>query len=329
MEDLPLAGSIAAGQYYLIRVTGLGGSQDLPQPDLTISVTLPLTVGKLALVSDSTALDTGCPSETTRIADLVGYGSTQCNETRALIPPGTNDIKANLRKGGGCTDSDVNANDFSVVTPLPRNTSSARNFCGASLTAGTRTFSIPNNGGTSFQSTGASSAPSIGYTRLQVSQGSSGPAGVAIYGLKQGGTLISETGVSASQLATSGLTYVEIGGASYTGLAIVNPNNVDVTVSYTITDSNSVQNFITGSITIAANTQLARFLNEAPYAIRAVTGVFSFTSTDPIGVTVLRGFINERGESLVSTVPVFDPFGLTHHFACLLATLRRRRWLEN
>ena len=216
-------------------------------------------------------------------------------------------IGHNLRKGGGCTDSDVNVSDFSVVTPLPRNTSSARNFCGASLTAGTRTFSIPNNGGTSFQSTGALSALSIGYTRLQVNTGSSAPAGVAIYGLRQGGVLISETGVSASQLVTSGLTYVEIGGAAKTGLAIVNPNNSDVTVSYTITDSNSVQNFVTGSITIAANTQVARFLNEAPYAIRSITGVFSFTSTDPIGVTVLRGFINERGEFLVSTVPVFDP----------------------
>jgi hypothetical protein len=306
-QAFPLSGSIAAGQYYLIRASGSGGTQDLPQPDLTISFTLPLNVGKLALVNDSTALDTGCPTDTTRIMDFVGYGTTQCYETRALIAPGINDIRAHLRKGGGCVDTDYNFNDFSVVTPLPRNTSSARNFCGASSTAGTRTFSIPNNGGTSFQSTGAASTLSIGYTRVQVNAGSSGPAGVAIYGLRQGGTLISETGVSASQLLTSGLAYVEIGGAANTGIAIFNPNNSDVTVSYNITDSNSIQNFVTGSITIAANTQIARFLNEPPYALRPITGIFSFTSTDPIGFTVLRGFTNERGEFLVSTLPVFDP----------------------
>jgi len=191
------------------------------------------------------------------------------------------------------------------VTPLPRNSTSARNLCGG--IAGTRTFSIQDGGGTSFQSSGAGSTLSVGYARIQADSGSLVPSGVAIYGLRQGSTLVSETGVPASRLMTTGLTYVEINGPANTGLAVANPSNEDVTIDYVVTDSNNVQSFITGSITIAANSQLSRFLTESPYLIRALSGTMTFTASAPIAVTALRGFTNERGEFLVSTLPVLDP----------------------
>src|SRR5438034_1331613 len=102
--------------------------------DLTISLTFPLTIGKFALVNDTAALDTSCSTDP-KVVDLVGYGPTSCNETRALTPPTELQLLAHLRKGGGCTDSDSNFADFSAVTPLPRNSMSARNPCGG--TAGT------------------------------------------------------------------------------------------------------------------------------------------------------------------------------------------------
>src|SRR5439155_15447655 len=55
-----------------------------------------------------------------------------------------------------------------------------------------------------------------------------------------------------------------------------------------------------------ANTQLSRFLTEVPYAVRAVTGTIVITATAPVAVTILRGFTNERGEFLVSTLPVIE-----------------------
>jgi len=105
---------------------------------------------------------------------------------------------------------------------------------------------------------------------------------------------------------TSGVMSVEIGGATNTGIAIANTNNESVTIDYVIADSNNVQGFIDGSVTIAANTQLARFLNELPYAVKAITGTLSFTASAPIAITALRGFTNERGEFLVSTLPVVE-----------------------
>ena len=303
-QTFPLSGSISPGQYYLIRANGTFGTANLPQPDLTISLTFPLTIGKFALVNDTAALDTSCSTDP-KVVDLVGYGPTSCSETRALTPPTELQLLAHLRKGGGCTDSDSNFADFSAVTPLPRNSMSARNPCGG--TAGTKTFSIQDGGGTSFQSTGAGSTLSVGYARIQADSGSLVPSGVAIYGLRQGSTLVSETGVPASRLMTTGLTYVEINGPANTGFAVANPNNEDVTIDYVVTDSNNVQSFITGSITIAANSQLSRFLTESPYLIRALSGTMTFTASAPIAVTALRGFTNERGEFLVSTLPVLDP----------------------
>jgi len=172
-QTFPLSGSISPGQYYLIRASSTFGTGNLPQPDLTISLTFPLTIGKFALVNDTAALDTSCSTDP-KVVDLVGYGPTSCNETRALTPPTELQLLAHLRKGGGCTDSDNNFADFSAVTPLPRNSTSARNLCGG--TAGTKTFSIQDGGGTSFQSTGAGSTLSVGYARIQADSGSLVPS---------------------------------------------------------------------------------------------------------------------------------------------------------
>ena len=278
-----LSGSIAPGQYYFIRLAGVGGSVSLPQPDLTINLTLPINVGKLAVVNNTAALDTGCSSDATRLVDLVGYGTTQCFESRVLASPADTELVAHVRKGGGCTDTDNNFSDFSRVTPVLRNSTSARNPCGG--TSGTRTFSIPDRGGTSFQSTGAASGLTVGYARVQPDQASSAPVGVAIFGLRQGGTVVSESGVPASRLVTNGLTYLEMSGTVSTGIAIANPNNEDITFSYTVADSFNVRSFIDGSFTLSANSQIARFFTEWPFALRAVTGTMVFTSSAPVAVS--------------------------------------------
>ncbi len=306
-QAFPLSGNIAPGQYYLIRLTGLsGGFVSLPQPDLTISLTLPQTAGKVILANGTSAFGTFCPQGDPSIIDLVGYGNTVCFESSPLIPPQATDILALVRKGGGCVDTDFNAGDFTKITPVLRNTSSVRNPCGGSV--GPRSFVIADGGGSSFQTLGTSSAPlTTAYARIQPDAGSVAPAGVAIYGLRQSGTLITETGVPATPLVTAGMLYAEVSGSVTTGLAIANPNNDDVTFSFTITDSNSTQNSFSGSFTIAANTQMSKFLTDWPFNSIGITGILSFTASAPVGVTTLRGFRNERGEFLVSTLPVLDP----------------------
>jgi hypothetical protein len=306
-QSFPLSGSIAPGQYFLIRAGSASGTVELPLPDLIISLSLPFNVGKVAVVNDSTALDAGCPLlDDTRVVDRFGYGTSNCPEGTVAPLLDLSDLVAYIRKDGGCLDSDRNFQDFVLLTPVPHNRSSPRNFCGSPTTAGTRLFSVQGTGATTFQSTGGGSATSIGYARVETVQGST-PSGVAIFGLRQNNTLISETGVSTSSLITSGLMFVEVAGAVNTGIAIANPNNEDVTFSYEVTDINTLQTPVSGSIRIAANSQLARFLNEFPYGIRGVIGTMTFSTSAPVGITVLRGFTNERGEFLVSTLPIADP----------------------
>ncbi|WP_307623006.1 lamin tail domain-containing protein [Streptomyces sp. V3I7] len=122
----PLSGSIAPGHYYLVKeAAGTGTGAALPTPDATGTIAMSATAGKVALVTNSTALtcSTGCATKT-GVRDFVGYGSTASSSEGS--PTGNlSNTTAALRTGGGATDTDNNAADFAVTAPGPRNSSSS------------------------------------------------------------------------------------------------------------------------------------------------------------------------------------------------------------
>ena len=69
------------GQYFLIQESqGAGGTDDLPAPDATGTISVSSTSTKVALVNNTTLL-TSCPESDPGafgIVDLVGYGATDC-----------------------------------------------------------------------------------------------------------------------------------------------------------------------------------------------------------------------------------------------------------
>lgn len=122
--------SLLPGHYYLIQEASGGAvGVSLPTPDATGTTAMSATAGKVALVNSTTALSgSGCPFGVT-VVDFVGYGTTaDCFEGagRAPAPSNTN---ADVRAGGGCTDTDVNSTNFATGAPAPRNTASAANQC--------------------------------------------------------------------------------------------------------------------------------------------------------------------------------------------------------
>ncbi len=122
-----LSGSIAPGQYYLVReAAGAGGTTELPTPDATGGISMSASTGKIALVSATTALTGTCP--TAGVVDLVGYGSANCVEGVSGAPTLTNTTAA-IRTNNGCTDSGNNGVDFSAGAATPRNTASPLNPC--------------------------------------------------------------------------------------------------------------------------------------------------------------------------------------------------------
>jgi predicted extracellular nuclease len=114
-----LSGGIAPGAHYLVQEgAGAGGTTPLPSPDATGSIAMSATSGKVALVSSTTALGCGttCASAA-GVRDFVGYGGA--NDFEGAAAPGLSNTTADLRAGGGATDTDNNSADFTASAPDP------------------------------------------------------------------------------------------------------------------------------------------------------------------------------------------------------------------
>lgn len=117
------------GQYYLVQeAAGSGGTDALPTPDAPGSIPMSGSAGKVALVSNSTALASASPAAGSFV-DLIGFGGANYAEGTATAV--LSNTTAALRANGGCTDADNNSADFSIGAPNPRNTASPLNVCGA------------------------------------------------------------------------------------------------------------------------------------------------------------------------------------------------------
>ncbi len=125
----PLTGFVLQpGQYYLVKeAAGAAGTVDLPTADQTGTIAMGATSGKVALVSNTTALIGTCPVGGS-IIDFIGYDGANCFEGAGPAPTLTNTTAA-LRKNSGCLDTNNNLNDFSQGAPNPRNSSAPTNNC--------------------------------------------------------------------------------------------------------------------------------------------------------------------------------------------------------
>ena len=120
--------TVPPGGYFLVQESAGGGTAAaLPTPDATGTISMAAGAGKVALTPSTTALSGACPLGLTN--DFVGYGTgTNCSEGSG--PTGApGNITAALRNGGGCTDANDNKNDFTILTPTPRNAATAPSVC--------------------------------------------------------------------------------------------------------------------------------------------------------------------------------------------------------
>ncbi|MBA3467879.1 MAG: DNA/RNA non-specific endonuclease [Gemmatimonadaceae bacterium] len=131
-----LSGTIQPGRYLLVQeAAGAGGTVSLPAPDVTGTIAMGGTGGKVALVMSATAINCGSTtvictaSQRATIADLVGYGSGPSFYEGTGGTASVSNSTAAARKDGGCTDTDNNAADFTVGAPAPRNSATAERAC--------------------------------------------------------------------------------------------------------------------------------------------------------------------------------------------------------
>jgi len=178
----------------------------------------------------------------------------------------------------------------------------------AQTTSASAAYSFADKGGTTFSTTNSSGSMTVGYGVVSNASATASPAGVAIYGYRSNGVLVTEAGVPAAAAVLSGRTYAEVTGVTgvvNTGVAFANPNSTPVTITFYFTNSATGTDFGQGSFILQAGAQMAAFLWQSPFnATLAFTGSFTFTASAPVGVIALRGFTNERGDFLITTQPI-------------------------
>jgi sugar lactone lactonase YvrE len=169
--------------------------------------------------------------------------------------------------------------------------------------AAVHSFNIAASG-VDYRSTASFAAPiQLGYGNIQPATGSTTPYGLAVFTLRSNGVLVSETAVPASPVRRSGRIYTETTETIRTGIAMVNPNSEDASISFYFTDKDGV-NLNVGTTVLPAHQHYAAFLDQAPYRGTNAARSFTFTSSVPVGAVALRGHSNESGEFLMTTLPV-------------------------
>ena len=170
-------------------------------------------------------------------------------------------------------------------------------------TVASQTISIAGSGA-EYRATTSLAAPIVlGYGSIRPPAGNATPYGLAIFTFRSNGVLVSETAAPASTPRRSGRIYAENSETIRTGIAIANPNDEDAVISFYFTDKDGVT--VTGGTTVLpARQQFAAFLDQAPYHGRDTARSFTFNSSVPVGAIALRGLLNERGEFLLTSLPV-------------------------
>ena len=170
----------------------------------------------------------------------------------------------------------------------------------------TRAYSVTNASIDSSRTAGSNGDAKAGFARILPDAGKTTPPGIAIFGLRMNDVLVSEAGVPSSPLIRSCRIYAEEDGPSKTGIAVANPSKQAATINFYFTRVDGTE-FGAGSTKIPAGGQLAGFLDQSPFnSGTGLQGTFTLTSDVPVAVIALRGFTNERGEFLMTTLPVID-----------------------
>lgn len=167
-------------------------------------------------------------------------------------------------------------------------------------------FSIPANGLAKFATTGAGSIR-VGYAVVTSTSGPL-PVGSAILTSAKGSFLSSLAGVPNSPRTTIAKLFVEVSSSPLSrssGVAVVNRNGVTASLNLVLTGFDGSSR--TSVPPIAANGHIAKMINELfPGLPQNFQGILTINSNVPVASLPLRITTNQRGEVILSTLPVAD-----------------------
>jgi len=145
------------------------------------------------------------------------------------------------------------------------------------------------------------------------------PSGVALFALRRGGTLLTETGVGMTPAGSAFRLFVESSanfdaaepGSLQTGVAIANVSAISANLSLVLTNLSGSPVGIPSNLTVPPRGQASMFLNQLPGFSElpsSFQGMLRITANSPATVSVigLRGRYNERGDFLLATTPAIS-----------------------
>ncbi|MBI4481706.1 MAG: IPT/TIG domain-containing protein, partial [Acidobacteria bacterium] len=148
----------------------------------------------------------------------------------------------------------------------------------------------------------------VGSAEVTPDAGQAPPAGAVVFSFVQNGTRVTETGVPSARPTTAARIFAEIHGSRIkTGLAIANPNERPANVSVTLSSADGLRVIASTTLGVPARGQIAKFIPDLLRNVPEVfEGVLTIASDVAVAVVTLRLTINERDESVLSTLPVAD-----------------------
>src|SRR5262249_22206761 len=164
-------------------------------------------------------------------------------------------------------------------------------------------FNIPSRSSIRIDAPAAGLSVQTGWIRIIPDAGSRMPSSAAIISFKREDVTVTEASVPAIPSDTGFRLNVETSSDTtiQTGVAIMNPSNVDVPVTLASTNVNGSP-LGAGVITVAANSQIALFLNQIAGLAAPSQGIVRISAAFPLSVIGLRSRYNERNDLLITTL---------------------------
>ena len=178
------------------------------------------------------------------------------------------------------------------------------------VTASSADYVIPGRRTLKFVLPNSSATTQVGSVRITPTSGDRTPEPLGIFSYSSSGIRVSEATVAGLR-GNQFRTYVENSGTLGTigsiesGLAIANADGTAAAVTLEAFRLDGTSTGLTASLTIPVGGKVAKFSHELfPSLPSTFKGIVKFTSSSIVSVAALRGRYNERGDFLITTIPL-------------------------
>ncbi len=174
-------------------------------------------------------------------------------------------------------------------------------------------YTMPPRSASRLLTSGEGATTVTGSVRVVPDQGEQTPSGLAVFSFERAAITVSEAGVSAAATGQAFRLYVEetdaTEGTIQTGIAVANPANTPVLVSFALLTLGGGSTGLTGSRTIPADGQVSLFLRQIEGLESLTTpfeGVLRISTDAAAGIAIvgLRSRVNSRDDFLITTTSV-------------------------